>query len=99
MKIDYKLKAERKICQLERSGEVLANNVLGYDTMSLEFCAQYCKSVSNMFLFGRNSRVGDCYCQPGTRESGRCVLKDDEDWDVYEYIYPGNHKILETFYN
>lgn len=78
----------------ERSGNVR----VGDDT-SLEYCAQYCKSVSNTFLFERGSRVGYCYCQAGTRESGRCVLQNDEDYDVYEYIYPGNHKILEAFYN
>ena len=79
----------------ERSGEVGVGTMHSDDT-SLEYCAQYCKSVSNYFVYGRNNRVGDCYCQAGTRESGRCVLQDDANWDVYEYIYPGNYKILGT---
>merc|ERR1712198_834869 len=82
----YKLKAAGKVCMEERSGDVGVGTMKSDDT-SLEKCAQYCKSVSNTFLYGRNNRAGDCYCQAGTRESGRCVLQEDAK-DVIQKIIP-----------
>lgn len=89
-KIDYELIAEDQICTPERSGDILVSA----DT-TIEYCAQYCRSVSNNFIYGKNNKARNCYCQAGTRETGRCVLKDYTDYDLYEYRYPGKINIQD----
>ena len=75
--------AKGQICKEERSGDLL----VGYT--SIEYCAQLCKSLSNTFIYGKNERAGLCYCQAGTKETGRCLLTAYKTYDVYQYKYPG----------
>ena len=90
--------AEGQVCMNERSRfdrdkASVTDLKANYD--KIEECAQYCKSISNRFIIGKGYiggvkvYLGDCYCQTGTREAGRCNLKANAYFDLYEFRYPG----------
>jgi len=81
LKADWVQIGKDKKCKPERSGWVEAPA----SASSVEKCAQFCKSVSNNFYFKKPK----CYCQIGTRETGRCELIYYKGYDVYEFRYPG----------
>ena len=82
--------AEGQVCMNERSRfdrdkASVTNLKANYD--EIEECAQYCKSISNRFAFGKSNK--ECYCHTGTREAGRCRLAPNADFNLYEFRYPG----------
>ena len=92
--------AEGQVCMNERSRfdrnkASVTDLKLTADYDTIEECAQYCKSISNRFIIGKGYiggvkvYLGDCYCQTGTREAGRCNLKANAYFDLYEFRYPG----------
>ena len=92
MKIDYKLIAEGQVClnersRFERNKASLTDLKLAADYDEIDECAQYCKSISNRFIFGKSNK--ECYCHTGTREAGRCRLGANADFNLYEFRYPG----------
>ena len=96
MKIDYTLIAEGQVCDNERSRFDRREKLYQYPATDLKVaadydeideCAQYCKSISNRFIFGKSNK--ECYCHTGTREAGRCKLESNANFDLYEFRYPG----------
>ena len=92
LKIDYMLIAEGQVCMDERSRfdrnkYSVTNLKLPADYDEIDECAQYCKSISNRFAFGKSNK--QCYCHTGTREAGRCRLTPDAELNLYEFRYPG----------
>ena len=92
LKIDYVLIAEGQVCLNERSrfdrntASVTDLKPAGnYD--EIDECAQYCKSISTMFVFGKSNK--GCHCQTQTREAGRCRLGSNSNYNLYEFRYPG----------
>ena len=53
---------------------------------TFDFCAQYCKSISNKFSFNQQ---GSCYCETSTRDEGRCEVEERADYNLYEINYAG----------
>ena len=78
--------AKGQRCKPERSKDLWGGTP---SKQSIEYCAQYCKSLANTFVYGKNGEATNCFCQAGTKETGRCVLQADENYDVYQYRYPG----------
>ena len=84
--------AEGQVCMNERSRfdrnkASVTDLKLTADYDEIEECAQYCKSISNRFSFGKSNK--ECYCHTGTREAGRCKLEPNSNLDLYEFRYPG----------
>ena len=79
---DFELVSEGKDCS---GDEVFATNA-----NTVESCAQYCKSIATMFVYGKNSKENECYCQTNTRSTGLCEWIDETNWDLYGIKYPGN---------
>ena len=85
--------AEGQVCMNERSrfdrnkASVTDLKLTAWYTDTKEECAQYCKSISNRFSFGKSNK--ECYCHTGTREAGRCKLESNANFDLYEFRYPG----------
>ena len=96
LKIDYTLIAEGQVCDNERSRFDRREKLYQYPATDLKVaadydeideCAQYCKSISNRFIFGKSNK--QCYCHTGTREAGRCKMEANPAFDLYEFRYPG----------
>ena len=90
-KIDYMLIAEGQVCESERSrfdrNKASYTAKTCYDCDEIEECAQYCKSISNRFVFDKSDKA--CHCQTQTREAGRCRLGSNSNYNLYEFRYPG----------
>ena len=82
--------AEGQVCEIE--GSRFDRNKAAYaktcdDCDEIEECAQYCKSISNMFVFDKSNKL--CHCQTQAREAGRCRLASNSNYNLYEFRYPG----------
>ena len=91
-KIDYMLIAEGQVCmdegsRFDRNRAYATNLKVSANYDEIEECAQYCKSISNRFAFGKSNK--QCFCHTGTREAGRCRLTPDATLNLYEFRYPG----------
>ena len=81
---DYRLISEGQKCSTVDSHDSSVGKVSGNP---IGGCAQYCRSVANKFSI---DDVKNCNCHLGTRQSGRCVLTEAQDVDLYEIVYPGS---------
>ena len=76
-------------------------NEIGYDSneqiASVEECAERCKGVSSMFVFGTNDfgnpRCNDkgcyCICETAAKIDGTCTQIEHTGYRLYKYKNPG----------
>ena len=54
---------------------------------SVEDCAESCKNISPMFIYGRNDAPYRqwCYCELKAKPDGTCLDGSDYRYDLYKY--------------
>ena len=63
-------------------------------------CAEKCRSISSMFLFGTKGHGSTkcdesgckCYCETESTNVGTCQTKDAMGYDLYTYMKPHSGK-------
>ena len=63
-------------------------------------CAEQCRSISSMFIFGTNefglTRCDEsgciCYCETESTNVGTCNREDDMGYNLYTYVKPSSGK-------
>ena len=63
-------------------------------------CAEKCRPISSMFVFGTNDYGKTpcdesgckCYCETESTNVGTCLTKDTMNYDLYTYTRPSSGK-------